>query len=58
MKKAYQIAETQDRKALMEFLVQQGQQLLPFVELVAEAQLAVDEFIDVLGRASLEAALP
>ena len=57
MKKVYQIAETQDRKALLEFLVQHGQELLPFVELIAEAQLAVDEFIEVLGRASLEAVL-
>ena len=57
MKKVYQIAETKDRQALQEFLVQHGQQLLPFVELIANAQLAVDEFIDVLGRASLEAVL-
>jgi hypothetical protein len=57
VKKVYQIAERQDRKTLQEFLVQHGQQLLPFVELIAEAQLAVDEFIEVLGRASLEAVL-
>ena len=57
MKKVYQIAETKDRQALQEFLVQHGQQLLPFVELIANAQLAVDEFIDVRGRASLEAVL-
>ena len=31
--------------------------MLPFVELIANARLAVDEFIDVLGRASLEAVL-
>ena len=31
--------------------------MLPFVELIADAQLAVDELIDVLGRASLEAVL-
>lgn len=57
MPKVYQIAQTPDRKALLEFLTQHGQQLLPFVELIANAQLAVDEFIDVLGRASLEAVL-
>jgi hypothetical protein len=57
VKKVYQIAETKDRQALQEFLVQHGQQLLPFVELIANAQLAVDEFIDVLGRARLEAVL-
>jgi transposase-like protein len=57
VQKVYQIAETPDRKALLEFLTQHGQQLLPFVELIADARLAVDEFIDVLGRASLEAVL-
>ena len=57
MPKVYQIEETKNRKALQEFLTQQGQQLLPFVELIADAQMAVDEFIDVLGRASLEAVL-
>ena len=55
VKKVYQIAQTKDRRALQEFLVQHGQQLLPFVELIANAQLAVDEFIDVLGRARLGA---
>jgi putative transposase len=57
VQKVYQIAETPDRKSLLEFLTQHGQQLLPFVELIADARLAVDEFIDVLGRASLEAVL-
>ena len=57
MKRVYQIAETRDRKALTEFLVREGQGLLPFVELIADARMAVDQFIDVLGRASLEAVL-
>lgn len=57
MKGVYQIAAAGDRKALTEFLVREGQGLLPFVELIAEARMAVDEFIDVLGRASLEAVL-
>ena len=55
MQKVYQIAEAKGRRVWQEFLVQQGQQLLPFVELIADARLAVDEFIDVRGRASLEA---
>jgi len=57
VKQVYQIAETGDRKALTEFLVREGPGLLPFVELIADARMAVDEFIDVLGRASLEAVL-
>jgi hypothetical protein len=58
VKRVYQIAETRDRKALTELLVREGQGLLPFVELIADARMAVDEFIDVLGRASLGAVLP
>ena len=57
MKAVYEIAETRDKKALTEFLVREGQYLLPFVELIADARMAVDAFIDVLGRASLEAVL-
>jgi len=55
--RVYQIAGKQDTRAVEEFLVQNGQALLPMVELIESAQLAVDEFIDVLGRASLEAVL-
>lgn len=57
MKRVYQIAERKDNRALTEYLAQDGQMLLPMVELIAQAQLAVDEFIDVLGRAALEAVL-
>lgn len=57
MKRVYQIAGKQDTRAVEEFLVQNGQALVPMVELMESAQLAVDEFIDVLGRARLEAVL-
>ena len=57
MKRVYQIAERKDNRALTDYLAQDGQMLLPMVELIAQAQLAVDEFIDVLGRAALEAVL-
>jgi transposase-like protein len=53
----YQIAERKDNRALTDYLAQHGQMLLPMVELIEQAQLAVDEFIDVLGRAALEAVL-
>lgn len=36
---------------------QSGQLLLPMVELIASAQVAVEEFMDVLGPAALEAVL-
>ena len=57
MKRVYQIAERKDNRALTDYLAQHGQMLLPMVELIEQAQLAVDEFIDVLGRAALEAVL-
>lgn len=57
MKTAYQIAEARDSGALAEFLAKDGQLLLPMLELIEQAQLAVDEVIDVMGRATIEAVL-
>jgi transposase-like protein len=54
---AYQISERNDSQALAQFLQKEGQLLLPMVELIEQAQLAVDELIDVTGRAALEAVL-
>ena len=57
MKKDYQITSRSDRRALAEFLSQEGQLLLPMLELIEQAELAVDELIDVAGRATIEAVL-
>ncbi len=57
MEQLYQIAEKKDTTDLQEFLVREGQALVPMVELIEQAQMAVDEFIDVVGRATLEAVL-
>ena len=57
MKKDYQIASRSDRRALAEFLSQEGQLLLPMLKLIEQAELAVDELIDVAGRATIEAVL-
>jgi hypothetical protein len=38
-------------------LTKNGQALLPMVELIEQSQLAVDQLIDVLGRAKFEALL-
>jgi transposase-like protein len=53
----YQIAEKNDSRKLAEFLSQDGQGLLPMVELLCQAEMAVDELIDVAGRATIEAVL-
>jgi transposase-like protein len=42
---------------LAEFFVAHGQMLLPLVELIEQSQVVVDEFLDLLGRAALEAVL-
>ena len=57
MKQVYQIASKKDSRELASFLARNGQALLPMVELIEQAQMAVDDFIDVLGRAALEAVL-
>lgn len=53
----YQIATLKDSRALAEFLQKEGQFLLPMVELIETAQVAIDEVIDVAGRATIEAVL-
>ena len=55
--RTYQIAEKNDSRKLAEFLAKDGQGLLPMVELLCQAEMAVDELIDVAGRATIEAVL-
>jgi putative transposase len=57
MGRSYQVAERKDSRALAEFLAREGQFLLPMVQLLEEAELAVDDLIDVMGRATIEAVL-
>jgi len=44
-------------RKLAEFLVRNGQALLPMLELIEQSRMAIDELIDVIGRASIEAVL-
>ena len=57
MEKPYHIVEPEDRQGWVNFLAKNGQALLPMMELIEQSQLAVDEVIDVLGRATIEAVL-
>jgi transposase-like protein len=57
MRKDYQIADAKDSRQLAEFLAREGQLLLPMLDLVTRTEAAVDEVIDVAGRAALEAIL-
>jgi len=51
------VIDARNRKALTEFFSKGGQALLPLLELVEQTQSAVDEVIDVVGRAAIEAIL-
>ena len=53
----YQVVSAADRRQLTEFLLREGQFLLPMVKLIEQSELAIDQMIDVLGRASIEAVL-
>ena len=57
MKGRYEVADRRDSQALAEFLKREGHFLLPMVELVERTELAIDEVIEVVGRATIEAVL-
>jgi putative transposase len=57
MKGSYQIIEQANSDELTEVLSKNGQLLLPMLKLIEEAKMAVDEAIDVSGRATIQALL-
>lgn len=62
MAQRYQIVSTADStpldsRPLAQFLAKDGQLLLPLVDLVEQAQTAIDDVVDVMGRATIEAIL-
>jgi putative transposase len=60
VKRSYHTTDKQGKvgeQKLREFLVHNGQALLPMLELIEQSRMAVDELIDVMGRASIEAVL-
>ena len=60
MTETYQITSKRSKissEELSSFLAKEGQLLLPMVELIEEAECAIDEVIDVMGRATVEAVL-
>jgi transposase-like protein len=57
MRTTYEVASRPDKRAVAEFLKREGQFLLPLVELVERTELAIDEVIEVVGRATIEAVL-
>lgn len=57
MRKLYRKNQRLDSKKLAKFLVQDGQLLLPMLDLILRTESAVDEVIDLAGRAAIEAVL-
>ncbi len=57
MNEPYQIGSRCDTDALSNFLVKEAQFLLPMVELIEQAEVAIDDLVDVMGRATIEAVL-
>ncbi len=57
MRRAYQIVGKEERGKLAGFLAGHGEALMPMVSLIEGAEMAVDELMDVLGRACVEAVL-
>ena len=46
-----------NERKLAEFLAKNGQQVLPMVELIAQSKMAIDDLVDVMGRATIETVL-
>jgi putative transposase len=60
MQTDYQVVDSSSKlesRELAEFLSKDGQFLLPLLDLVTQGQRAIDEVIDVMGRATIEAIL-
>jgi len=56
-KQLYKIASKTDSKKIADFLSKDGQLLLPFLGMIGHTEQAIDELIDVVGKATIEAVL-
>jgi len=57
VRREYQIVGRKGSAALRQFLAKEGAALLPMVRLIEQGQLAVEELVGQLGKATLEAVL-
>jgi hypothetical protein len=47
---AYQVVTAADKRQLSDFLIREGQFLIPIVKLIEQSELAIEQVIDVTGR--------
>jgi transposase-like protein len=60
VKRNYHTLDNQGKvneRELAEFLAKNGQQLLPMVDLITQSRIAIDDLVDAVGRATIEAVL-
>jgi len=57
MSKDYQIASKKDSRRIAAFLAANAQAVLPMVDLIEQSMMAIDELVETLGRATIEAVL-
>jgi len=57
VKQDYRVVDSKGSAKIAELLTRDGQALLPFTMLVEQSQLAIDELVDMAGRATIEAIL-
>jgi putative transposase len=57
MSKGYQITSKKDSRQIAEFLAANAQAVLPMVDLIEESMMAIDDLVETLGRATIEAVL-
>jgi putative transposase len=60
VKRSYHTLSNQGKvneRRLAGFFTRNGQQLLPMVDLIAQSRIAIDDLIDAVGRATIEAVL-
>ena len=60
MRRSYHTLARQGKvneRKLAEFLAKNEQQVLPMVELIAQSKMAIDDLVDVMGRATIEMVL-
>jgi len=55
--KEYQITDAKDSRRIARFLAANSQAVLPMLDLIEQSQMAIDELVEVLGRATIEAVL-